>query len=419
MKPANGQAAAFAGHAASKATHDQAAEPDLPYPSAVALPKAPVLGWGSFWPPQPGALLRVADLPHRVTTSGRAALLAALRLAAVPPGSGVLVPSYHCPTMVAPVVQAGLKPLYFPLDTQGLPRLDAIEPAVAAQARVMFVAQYFGLPQGLQAALDWCEARGILLVEDCAHSFFGHAGSRPVGQWGHYAIASLSKFFPVAEAGLVASARLPIPALVLHRPSLRWQVKGLLDVLQHAHAHSRFRGPSNLVAPLARRIRDASRDEPALPSGVLEASAEAAMQGADMSRASQGPSLAARMLFKLLPEQPIVRQRQANFLAWHSALLDAPGSHGLLPGLPSASAPYVYPLWVDGAERADRVYASLRQARLPVFRWDRVWPGTPADPTDTGSQWSRHLLQLLCHQSLSSADIAQSAQVIRRALNCN
>ena len=60
----------------------------------------------------------------------------------------------------------------------------------------------------------------------------------------------------------------------------------------------------------------------------------------------------------------------------------------------------VFPL----AARADVVYESLRMQRLPVFRWDRVWPGTPVLAGDTGRAWNRQVLQLLCHQDLSAED---------------
>ena len=61
-----------------------------------ALPKAPVLGWDSFWPVGHGALPHVGDLPYRAyTSSGRAALHAALLQMSLPAGAGVLVPTYH------------------------------------------------------------------------------------------------------------------------------------------------------------------------------------------------------------------------------------------------------------------------------------------------------------------------------------
>jgi len=208
----------------------------------------------------------------------------------------------------------------------------------------------------------------------------------------------------------------------LQSPGMRWQLKSALNVLQHAHSHGRLTGLSNLSASAARLARP---QEPAVPvphipaGGVLAASAEDTMAGADMGRAGMAPTLAARLLFQLLPEQPIVQQRRANFTRWHGALAGAPGGRALVPALPELCAPYVYPFWVEGAERADHVYAALRLARLPVFRWDRVWPGTPADPADTGMHWSRQVLQLLCHQSLRQGDIERSAQVLHQALQAH
>lgn len=381
------------------------------------LPKAPVLGWGDFWPPRRSHLANIADLPHVMTTSGRAALLAALRQAQLPPGSGVLVPSYHCPTMVAPVVRAGLEPIFFALDQHGLPVLDSIPNEKATSARVMFAAQYFGLPRSLHAVSDWCQARGIILVEDCAHSFFGRAGDRPVGHWGDFAIASLSKFFPVPEAGLLASAHRALRPTVLQPSSARWQLKSAFDVLHHAHTHRHLIGPSWLAAPLNWRRSTEPRALDNGPVGVLAASEQATMKGADMERTEQVPTLAARLVFGLLPEAPIVQRRRRNYLLWQAALKNASGGRALVDEMPSDCAPYVFPFWVDGPERADRVYAASRSAGLPVFRWDRIWPGTPLDSSDSGAQWSRQVLQLLCHQSLRPMDIQRSAEALRHSLH--
>ena len=53
---------------------------------------------------------------------------------------------------------------------------------------------------------------------------------------------------------------------------------------------------------------------------------------------------------------------------------------------------------------------------MPVFRWDRIWPGTPGSRHDEGPRWSQHVLQLLCHQDLSAADIRQVARQVRLAV---
>ena len=379
------------------------------------LPKAPTLDWDNFESAESTALPSLYDMPNKaVTTSGRAALFSALQQIRPAAGSAVLVPSYHCPTMVAPIFEAGLKPVYYPLTAEGLPDLARMDRTVASATQVMFVAHYFGLPLDLQQLLDWCQARHITLVEDCAHSYFGMAGSRPVGQWGHYATASISKFFPVPEAGLLASRGQALSALKLQAPTLLMELKAAWDVVDYATKHGRLAG----LRELLRLFRPAAT---LAPSAILEQphsslDVSATYLACDMGRIHQAPTRASAWLHRLLPTGRIVQRRQAIFRQLLEALSNAPGAHPLRDTLPQACAPYVFPLWVDGGARADQVYAQMRSEGMPVFRWDRLWPGTPVDPTDTGSQWSRHLLQVLCHQDLRPKDIQVVAQRLTLAL---
>jgi len=385
------------------------------------LPKAPVLGWHSMVGSRSSAFGCIADLRHRsYTTSGRAALLAAIRQLDLPAGSVVLVPTYHCPTMVAPVLRAGMVPAYFPIGPDGLPLLDGIDATLASQARAMCVAQYFGLPQSLLAVHDWCHERGIALIEDCAHSYIGQAGERPIGHWGDYATASLSKFFPVPEAGLLASAYHPLKPLGLAAPGLKAQVKAVVDVIEFAQRYDRLPVLSHLLSPLfwlknRRRPEGTPGDSQDLASPATDA--HYMMTGCDMDRTDQAPCLSALALYGLLPLEPIVRQRRQNYEALANGLGRQPGA-SLLPLSPgSEAAPYVMPLWVaGGAPRADEVYARLRAAGMPVFRWDRIWPGTPSSPDDTGALWSRQLLQFLCHQDLLAPDIERVVSVTQHIL---
>ena len=389
-----------------------------PEANAPAALKTPVLGWDNLWPPLAAGLPAITDMAHRVyTTSGRAALLAALRQLALPEGSKVLVPTYHCPTMVAPILRAGLTPAYYPIDADGLPALDAIGDAQAGQTRAMFVAHYFGLPKSLAKTQQWCRARGIALVEDCAHSYFGLAGDRPVGQWGDYATASLSKFFPVSEGGLLASATHRMPPSGLTAPGWRAQLKGAVDVLEVSRRHHRLAGLSHLVAPwgwlkaMAGRSLQAGTGAEYLPQDEV-----AMMADCDMGRSEQRLSAVAWALHATLPRRRIVQRRRENFASLCGLLHRAAGAAPLATMLPDGAAPYVMPLWVDGEARADAVYAQMRAQSLPVFRWDRIWPGTPADPQDHGQRWNRQLLQLLCHQDLSAADVARLARQTQEIL---
>ncbi len=390
-------------------------------PAATSrLPKGPVLGWRSLAGAQAAAQPWVGSLPHCVpTTSGRAALYQALRALQLRPEQTVLVPTYHCPTMVAPVVCAGLEPSFVAVGPDGLPRLDLVSRAQRETAGAIIVAHYFGVVRNLDPVRRWCDDHGIALIEDCAHALFGAADGTPVGRWGDYCTASISKFLPVPEMGLLASARRPV-AWQGPAPGARAQVKGAVDVLEQACSHGR---PA-VLAPLLRGLFHlknrglhpaqlaAGEPPPSIP-GDGEPSAAQMLADCDMGRIEQAPVLAARLIYGLLPRGRLVARRQRNFDLYARLLHGLEGTHPLVPARPAESAPYVYPLWVDDA---DRVYHALRLLGMPVFRWDRIWPGTPALAGDMGPQWSRHVLQLLCHQDLSKADIRRVVDQLRTAV---
>lgn len=373
------------------------------------LPRGPILDWSSFKIVDAPGISSVENLTHTAfTTSGRAAIYQALLQLQLPPASTVLVPSYHCPTMVSPVLLADLKPVYFGLRADGLPALHTIDALTTTKSKAMIVSHYFGLAHSLAEVRQWCDERGIALIEDCAHCYFGAAGERPVGAWGDFSTASLSKFLPVPEGGLLASAHRPIADLRLSPPNLKTQLKGWVDVFEMATRYKRFCGVNSALAFLFRLKTSHLRPEEkiARPS---ESEAAKMMLDCDMTRVAQAPLWASMILKSVLPRGRIIAKRHQNFAMYARHFERVEGARPLFP-LPSKSvAPYVFPLWVD---EPDHVYQALRELELPVFRWDRVWPGTPRLDGDVGPLWSHHVLQLVCHQDLSEADIERTARAI-------
>lgn len=380
------------------------------------LPRAPVLGWSSFGLAKATSVRSIEDLSHTaITSSGRAALYQALLQLRLPPGSIVLVPTYHCPTMIAPVLLANLDTAFYGLTSDGLPNLDAIDVATANKAKAMVVAHYFGLAHSLARIRQWCNEHQVALIEDCAHCYFGFAGERPVGSWGDYSTASLSKFFPVAEGGVLASSHKPIQALCLTPPSFKAQLKGWLDVFEFATRHRRFAGINGALAIAFRLINSRPRFGSKMEESAKSVAADM-MKSCDMGRINQAPTSAALVLKTILPRGRIIVRRRRNFAIYNRLLENISGAKPLYTQLPENAVPYVFPLWVDDA---DRVYHALRAQQLPIFRWDRIWPGTPRLVGDAGSLWSHHVLQLLCHQDLSETDVTSTALAIRQLLtNC-
>lgn len=376
----------------------------IPHPP---LPRTPVLDWSSF-----SRVDQAPDVPSlddvgysTVTTSGRAAIYQALRQLRLTPGSAVLVPTYHCPTMIAPVVLANLELAYFPIRSDGLPNLNNIDSAAAGRAKAMIVSHYFGFGRSLAEVREWCDERRIALIEDCAHCYFGHAGERPVGTWGDYSTASLSKFFPIPEGGVLASARRPIPDLGLSPQGLKRQLKDWANVLESAITHGRLAGINRALASLF-RLKDRFGQAKPEGGGGVDPAATSMMRVCDMDRISHAPTTAARTLKAILPRGQIITRRRRNFALYARHLGHVPGARPLFPQAAAEAVPYVFPLWVDDA---DRVYRALRERQFPVFRWDRIWPDMPLVRDDLGPSWSHHVLQLLCHQDLSEEDITRTS----------
>jgi perosamine synthetase len=373
----------------------------------VPLPRGPVLGARSFSGAGRVNIPAVDAHENRtVVSSGRAAIYLALKQLDLPRGTHVLVPTYHCPTMVAPIVHANLTPLFYAIGNDGLPCLSGIAPFDIGEVGVMIVAHFFGHAQSLESVRNWCDERQVTLIEDCAHTFFGHAGSKPVGAWGDFATASITKFFAVPEAGLLISNSRTGAGSVLQKMPLLAQLKGLARLLQAAF---RVRTAPRHFAkqlPARRESSAANQNKSAHNSPAQSVLAQDPLQGCDMSRSEAAAALISSIVLALSHRPSIVEKRRANHELLRQRLRATTGAKVLFDEI-ARGAPYALPLWVDDA---DRVYHGLRDRGFPVFRWDFVWHGTPAISGDCGPLWSRHVLQLLCHQDLSTLDIEAMAR---------
>jgi dTDP-4-amino-4,6-dideoxygalactose transaminase len=353
------------------------------------------------------------DLPNcHLTTSGRASIALALQVLGVQADEHVLLPTYHCPTMVAPAAALGAPPFFYPVDDHGTPDLDWLSAQDLRGARVMLAAHFFGWSQPMARIRRWCDERGISLIEDCAHALFGASDGRPIGSWGDVAIGSLTKFLPVPEGGCLVLNRGQQPPR-LADCGIRTQAKVLLDIVEEGARHGRLGTAGRaFTAPLdvLRALRTRS---PAPGAETANGQAASADFGVDNALATRQLSWGSRALAMRLPRQRIVEQRRRNHALLTQGLRGIEGVVLLLPELPAGSAPYVLPIWV---RQPDPGYQALRAERIPVFRWDRLWPTAPELPGDSGRNWSHHVIQLACHQDLSSHDIDRMLGALRRHL---
>jgi perosamine synthetase len=386
----------------------------------LQLPRLPIFGWDVFRGRKHSSLPCVLDHKNLVFTgSGRAAIALALTTIGIGRGDAVLVPTFHCPTMVSPIIANGAEPIFFPIDDHGTPRLDIVSGMKLDNVRAMLVAHYFGIPQPMALVRQLCDRLGIILIEDCAHAMFGEVDGRPVGKSGHYAIASLTKFLPVTDGGcLLVNVPTGSPSPPQRR-SIRDEISSVANAIELGAAYEKLgflSAPLNGFFTALKRVRSRTRsrvnrsprDEVDQP--LLDEATEITTLNSIKSR---GASFWGRWIARAAHRERIVALRRRNYQHWLDEVATIPGTRAMQPFLPDSAAPYVFPLRVDNPEAS---YLAIRAAGVPIFRWDELWPGTPSISGDVGIDWATHVFQLGCHQDLSVDDVSRMAHHLRQIL---
>lgn len=367
------------------------------------VPRLPVLDWQAIGIRGTGDVLSVSDgSEHIFTSSGRAAIMLGLESLGISKGDQVLVPTYHCPTMVAPIIAVGAEPVFYPIDERGEALLEAACPD-GGRVKAVIVPHFFGIPQDMSSTRAFCDRRNIALIEDCAHCFFGLGGTRVVGHWGDIAIASLTKFFPVPAGGILA-----FPQGALHKPELKApglvnELKAVIDILETAASAGRLWGLRPLLRGIFSLKRSLRRNGPR--SGVAPQISDVVVPealGFDVALAHRAPERICRWIPSITDRHRLAECRRENYRKLARALSGHQGFAPLFPILPADAVPYVFPLRV---EEPDSKYHKLKRSGLPVFRWNWLWPGTPVLAGDSGQIWSSEVFQLACHQDLTDEEL--------------
>ena len=267
---------------------------------------------------------------------------------------------------------------------------------------------------------QFCEDRNIALIEDCAHAMFGEVDGRPVGAWGDFAIASLTKFFPVTDGGcLVVNSKVAKPRRP-ERRSIPDEIRSMANSIDLGAEYRRLFGMNAIISGafgvanslrgrtvVRNRAESTDAFEAAMPHDWLNDFAATAVASREASKWAQWVAGAVH-------RDRIVQARRRNYLILAKEIGNIAGVKVLMPQLPEAAAPYVFPIWVDDPSAS---YQALRKSGVPIFRWDNLWPDMPEIEHDRGRNWATHVFQLGCHQDLSVDDLALMVDRLRRILS--
>lgn len=364
----------------------------------------------------------ILDAGHpKFVTRGSTATGLSLAHAGVGPEHSVLLPAYHCTSMVKPVVWRGAKPVFYKIKEDTSVDLDDVEAKLDRTSRVLLVPHYFGFPQDNAAIRSFCDKHGLVYLEDCAHSFFGSSAGKPLGAFGDYAIASPWKFFPTFDGGIIVSAVQDLNDIRLISPGAYFDAKSALNSLEYSFGYDRLSllkvllcVPLLIKEWLWRTFKSAPRDRKNEDGGESDAAAED-FPLFDPAWVDKRASLPARLIVEHAAKDRIVEKRRRNFARLAAGLGDLKGAHVLFPDLPDGVVPHVFPLVVAEPERA---FDALKLAGVPIIRFGEfLWPGVDRTTCPVAAEYSRKVFQFPCHQDLGDDDVDWMIGNIQRVIS--
>ena len=411
--------------------YDHSSHPDrMTFTPPEHIPKQPVFelsalssGASGGSPPPPS----LRDAPYqRPVNRGSLAIALALRHIGLSGRNEVLVPAYHCGAMIEPILAEGGVPVFYQIRADTTVDLDDMAQRRTPATRVVLVPHFFGFLQPLKAVRAWCDAHDLILIEDCAHAFFGETEGCPVGTQGDYAIGSTWKFFPLNEGGCLVSFRHPMNAIRTRAPHLSEELKAVVNTLEYASHYGRL-GVFNPLSKksfhlkdwLVRRLKSESPSlAPQRRPGEISAPEDFVPapfnSGFDPKRTTVSGSLWARWVTENASLSFIVEKRRQNYLTLLKASVNLPGCRPLFPHLPEGIVPHVFPLVMD---QPMAVFGKLKFAGVPIIRfgeflWDEMDEGT----CQISKDYSRRIFQFPCHQSLQQHELNWMIQVLSAIL---
>ena len=341
-------------------------------------------------------------------TSGGSAIYSALNAHGVGSSDEVLIPSYHCPAMVEPVISLGAKPVFYSITRDINIDINSIKTKINHNTAAILVPHFFGVRSDIQALREECRLpESICIIEDCAHSFFSYS-KNPV-EHGDYIVGSLTKFFPTHDGGVLASnAKALLPSESL---SLKQELKAIYNAVHDAVRFGRYKLLAwlfSIVAFLRNRETQDLQDN----DQVDYKKSDGSVSGYDDEYHKQmnlSASKACKFIVKHADFAQVINKRKENYQYILNELANQKYIDLSLNKLGDDFIPYMV---VVKLLNPDKHHAKLISNRLPVWRWEHIYPSS----CEIAKEYSRSIIQVPCHQQLTKAELISMVKGIKECL---
>ena len=128
----------------------------------------------------------------------RVALHAILKSMGIQKGDEVILQSFTCSQVAAPITRLEAIPVYVDIDlnTYNID-LDKIEEKITKKTKVIIVQHTYGIPVNMDIICEIAQRHSLMIIEDCCHAFGSKFNNREVGTFGDAAFYSFGWHKPV------------------------------------------------------------------------------------------------------------------------------------------------------------------------------------------------------------------------------
>ena len=370
-------------------------------PSWPCLTSSQLL-FGESQRPLPFPLKAASRKYFYVARNGIYHLFRALGLAS---HENVLVPNYHSGNETSAMRAAGVNIRFYPILRDLQPDLGALERLCGPETRALYVIHFMGWPQPMNRLVEFCRARGLLLIEDCALSFLSEFEGRPLGSFGEYAVYCLYKTLPIPNGAVLVQNREHLHKLESLKPlEPKWvSVLGRSSELLLESFRSRFPLTGAMLAGIKAAVGNT------LTALSVERE-HVGNIGFDLDKVDTGMSSLCHWLLTHFNYELIRNRRRANFQWLEHRLRE---KINLLPvKLAEGVCPLFFPILVED-KRA--VAADLTRRGIGVVElWNEGDPEANGADSEDALFLRKHVLELPIHQNVSEAQLDYIAREVTR-----
>jgi perosamine synthetase len=386
---------------------------------AFVIPKDPRLSLSMLFPRIHDAPLP-APLDCRKTYHlfwARNAIYHGLGALGLEPGDNVLVPSFHCTSVVEPILKYGAEVKFYEIESDLQPNLTDIEAKMDGRTRALLIIHYFGFPQDIMGLKRFCANRKLYLIEDCAHVLRGKTEDGTVlGSIGDFSIFSWRKFLPIYDGG----------QLVVNNPDLNvkipcqksdfvFSVKVAKNTFDKLITDASHKAANNMVL--------ISRISSGIARSLLSRNGHATMAFSvnsydlnfDLTSLNLRMSGLSKRILQNTDIGDVVAKRRANYFCLLGAVRGLPGVRPLHTELPVGICPWVFPLL---AESLKDLHLILRARGIPAITWNGViHRDLPLDQFPGSRRFYDGLVFLPIHQSMEAQHLQIMARILGEVLH--